>query len=244
MEATRALIRRGAKGLRLVTLPTSGLQADLLVGAGCLASLETSGIALGEYGPPPCFTRAVKAGTLPLKDATCPAIYSAFQAGEKAIPFMPIRGLIGSDILAFRPDYKVVDNPFATDDPIVMVPAIQPDVAFFHAPVADREGNVWIGRQRPLAILAHAARETFVTVEEITEKNLLDDEARGPSTIPSLYVTGIAKAEKGAWPLRLDRRYDEDTEHIREYCRLAATEEGFNDYLQHYVLKLRRAAAE
>lgn len=244
MEATRALIRRGAKGLRLLTLPTSGLQADLLIGAGCLASLETSGITLGEYGPPPCFTRAVKTGTLPFKDATCPAIYASLQAGEKGLPFMPIRGLIGSDILTFRPDLKIIDNPFAKDDPIVVVPAVRPDIAFFHAPVADRQGNVWIGRQRPLAILAHAARETFVTVEEITEKNLLDDEDKGPSTIPSLYVTAIARAEKGAWPLGLARRYDEDADHIREYCRLAATEDGLKDYLQRYVRKPCRAAAE
>ena len=244
MEATRALIRRGAKELRLITLPTSGLQADLLVGAGCLASLETSGITLGEYGPPPCFTRAVKAGTLPFKDATCPAIYAGLQAGEKGLPFMAIRGLIGSDVLAFRPEFKVIDNPFAKDDPIVVVPAIRPDIALFHAPVADRQGNVWIGRQRPLAILAHAARATFVTVEEITEKNLLDDEAKGPSTIPSLYVSAIAKAGKGAWPLALAGRYDEDADHIREYCRLAATEDGFKDYLQRYVRKPRRAAAE
>lgn len=244
METTRALIRRGTKGLRLLTLPTSGMQADLLIGAGCLASLETSGILLGEYGPPPCFTRAVKTGSLPFKDSTCPAIYAALQAGEKGLPFFPIRGLIGSDILTYRPDFKIIDNPLAENDPIVVIPAIRPDVAFFHAPMADREGNVWIGRHRPLVILAHAARETFVTVEEITDKNLLADEIYGPATIPSLYVSAVARAEKGAWPMGLTRRYEDDAEHIREYCRLAATEDGLKDYIQRYVLSPRRQAAE
>ena len=55
MAATRALIRRGVKQLHLIALPTSSLQADLLIGAGCLESLETSAVSLGELGPAPRF---------------------------------------------------------------------------------------------------------------------------------------------------------------------------------------------
>jgi glutaconate CoA-transferase subunit A len=33
MAATRALVRRGVRNLHLVALPTSSLQADLLIGA-------------------------------------------------------------------------------------------------------------------------------------------------------------------------------------------------------------------
>ena len=168
MAATRALIRRGVKRLHLVALPTSSLQADLLIGAGCVETLETSAVSLGEFGPAPRFTAAVTAGTIRMKDATCPALHAAFQAAEKGVPFMPLRGLIGSDLLAHRPDWKVIDNPFGNNDPIVLLPAIKPDVALFHAPLADREGNVWIGRDRELATMAHAAAKTVVTVEKFT----------------------------------------------------------------------------
>jgi Acyl CoA:acetate/3-ketoacid CoA transferase, alpha subunit len=58
MEATRALIRRGVRDLHLVALPTSTLQADLLIGAGAIATLETSAVSLGELGPAPRFTAA------------------------------------------------------------------------------------------------------------------------------------------------------------------------------------------
>src|SRR6202030_2120842 len=112
MEATRALIRRGVKRLHLVALPTSSLQADLLIGAGAVETLETSAVSLGEFGPAPRFTAAMKAGELRMKDATCPALHAAFQAAEKGVPFMPLRGLIGSDLLAHRRDWKVIDNPF------------------------------------------------------------------------------------------------------------------------------------
>src|SRR5438270_5353177 len=127
MAATRALIRRGVKRLHLVTLPTSSLQADLLIGAGCIEMLETSAVSLGEFGPAPRFTAAVTAGAIRMKDTTCPALHAAFQAAEKGVPFIPLRGLIGSDLLAQRPDWKVVDNPFSKGDPIVLLPALKPD---------------------------------------------------------------------------------------------------------------------
>ena len=111
MAATRALIRRGVRRLHLVALPTSSLQADLLIGAGCVESIETSAVSLGEFGPAPRFTAAVMAGAIAVKDATCPALHAAFQAAEKGVPFMPLRGLIGSDLLAHRPDWKVVGQP-------------------------------------------------------------------------------------------------------------------------------------
>lgn len=241
MEATRALIRRGINGLHLVTLPTSSFQADLLVGAGALGSLETSAISMGELGPAPRFSAAVTAGTLIVKDATCPALHAALQAGEKGVPFLPMRGVIGSDLVKVRPDWRVIDNPLAVDDPLLIVPAIKPDVALFHAPIADRRGNVWVGRRRELFTLAHASVKSVITVEEICDGNLLEDELLAGSTIPAFYVEAVALVPRGAWPLKLGSRYPEDTAHLQEYMRLAATEEGFRRYLDLYVYR-RRAA--
>src|SRR5258708_14668421 len=73
MAATRALIRRGVRKLHLVALPTSSLQADLLIGAGCVAVLETSAVSLGELGPAPRFTAALMAAAIPINDPTRPA---------------------------------------------------------------------------------------------------------------------------------------------------------------------------
>src|SRR6476660_6158670 len=109
MAATRALIKRGIKRLHLVALPTSSLQADLLIGAGCVETLETSAVSLGEFGPAPRFSAAATAAAIKIKDATCPALHAALQASEKGVPFMPLRGLIGSDILKYRDDWKIID---------------------------------------------------------------------------------------------------------------------------------------
>ncbi|HZF76727.1 MAG TPA: CoA transferase, partial [Acetobacteraceae bacterium] len=120
----RALVRRGARGLRLLGVPVSGFA--------------------------PRFTAALRAGAIRVRDATCPAIHTMLQAAEKGVPFMPLRGLIGSDILAHRPDWRVMPNPFGdgASDPIVLLPALQPDVAAIHGVMADEEGNVWVGRRR------------------------------------------------------------------------------------------------
>jgi glutaconate CoA-transferase subunit A len=217
------------------------LQADLLIGAGAIATLETSAVSLGELGAAPRFTAAIKAGAIAMKDATCPAIYAALQASEKGIPFMPLRGLIGSDLLKHRPEWRVIDNPFGNDDPVVLLPAIKPDVALFHAAMADQLGNVWIGRQRDLATLAHAAAKTIATVERIVDGNLLDDPTLAAGTLPGFYVEAVAVAPRGAWPLPLPEHYGADVAHLAEYARLADTAEGFDKYLDMFVYD-RRAA--
>jgi len=241
MAATRALIRRKVKKLHLVALPTSSLQADLLIGAGCLDTLETSAVSLGEFGPAPRFTAAITAGAIAMKDATCPALHAALQAAEKGVPFMPLRGLIGSDVLKYRDDWKTIPSPFGNDDPIVLLPAIKPDVALIHAPMADRAGNVWIGRQREFATMAHAAEKTVATVEKIVDGNLLDDPVLAAGTLAGFYVESIAVAERGAWPLGLPDHYAADAEHLALYARMAATTEGFAEYLDTYVHEKRAA---
>jgi glutaconate CoA-transferase, subunit A len=243
MAATRALVAAGRTGLRLLAAPTSGIQADVLIGAGLVSELEAAAVTLGEHGLAPRFSAAIKAGSFKMRDTTCPAVHAALQASEKGIPFMPLRGLIGSDILRHRADWKLSDNPFATaDDPIVLLPAIKPDVALFHAAKADRDGNVWIGRRRELVSMAHASKQTFVTVEEIVDTSLLATEDSAAGVLPSLYVSAIAEAPRGAWPLGLAGSYPVDEAALARYAEAARTEAGFRDWLAQF-LDPRSAAA-
>lgn len=241
----RALIRRGVRDLHLLGVPISGFATDLLIGAGCVARLTTSAVTLGEAGLAPRFTAAMKAGSLRLTDATCPAVHTALQAAEKGVPFMPLRGMIGTDLLPQRPDWTVIDNPFAdTPDPIVLIPALVPDIALIHAAMADRHGNVWVGRRRELATIAHAARATLVTAERIVEGDLMEDERLAPGVISSLYVSAVAVAERGAWPLGLLDLYPADATHLDAYARAARSDEGFHAYLAEHVLGTLPKAAE
>ena len=234
MEVVRSLIRRKAKGLRLLGVPQLGLCADLLVGAGCVAEIDTSAVTLGEAGLAPRFTEAVGKGAVVMRDATCPAIHTALQAAEKGVPFMPIGGIIGSDLVKSRKDWKVLPDPFSGQD-ILYVKAIRPDVALFHARWADEAGNVWVGRRKEVATIAHASRATFVTFEELKKGNMLEDELLAPGLLSSVYVTAVAPAKKGAWPLGVAEVYGIDDAHVQMYAKMAKTQEGFSSYLQQFV---------
>lgn len=237
MSATWHLLaqarRRRIDRLDIVTVPTGGMQIDLLIGAGLVARLQTSGINLGEAGAAPRFTAAVINGAIELIDATCPAVMTGLLAAQKGVPFMPMRGLIGTDLLATRADWKTIDNPFRESgrDPIVLIPAIQPDIAWFHAPAADRHGNVWIGRRRELAEMAYAARTTLVTVERIVDGSLFDDELSAAGCLPALYVSAIAHAPNGSLPYGVWGHYPNDGAALVDYARRAADPAGFAHYV-------------
>ena len=79
-------------------------------------------------------------------------------------------------------------------------------------------------RQRPI-----------VTVEKIYDGDMLRDPLLAAGTLPGFYVEAVAVAPRGAWPLPLPDHYPIDGAHIAEYARLAATAEGFAEYLQRYV---------
>lgn len=232
----RAMIRRGVRRLRVLGVPVSGFTTDLLIGAGCVAEVESSAVSLGEVGGAPSFMAAVQARTIVMRDATCPAIHTMLQAAEKGVPFMPLRGVIGSDLLAHRPDWRVIDNPMQQrGDPIVLLPALAPGFALFHAAMADADGNVWVGRRRELATLAHAAQQTLVTVERLVSGNLLEDERLAPGTISSPYISAVAVALRGAWPLGLLDEYAPDVAHLASYAVAARNKASLSAYLDQHV---------
>ena len=235
MAATFELVRRGVRDLHLVVLPTAGLQADVLIGAGCIRTLQASSVFMGEYGVPPRFLDGFRNRAFTMLEATCPAIHAAFQAGEKGIPFIPLRGVLGSDLVGLRSDWKVIDNPFAAGDPILLLPALNPDWTLFHAPMADRFGNVWYGRRRELAVMARASAGTLVTVERLYDGNLMEDEALSCATLPELYVDAVAVVPGGAAPYGFGDTYAEDRAVIRRYMDEARTEAGFRRWVDQHL---------
>ena len=237
MAVVRALVRRNAKDLKLIGVPVLGLCADILIGAGCVRELETSAVTLGEAGLAPRFIEAAEQKSLKIIDATCPMIHTGLQATEKGVPFLPLRGVLGSDLVKHHPDWKTIDNPYAAGDPILLARAIVPDVALFHARWTDEAGNVWVGRRGELATIAHASKACYVSYEELKSGDMLEDELLAPGCIGSVYVSAVAPAPRGAWPLGVPGAYGIDDAHLMHYARLAKTAAGFRQYLDEFVFK-------
>ena len=235
MAVVRALVRRNAKDLKLIGVPVLGLCADILIGAGCVREVETSAVTLGEAGLAPRFSEAAEQRSLKIIDATCPMIHTGLQATEKGVPFLPLRGVLGSDLVKHHPDWKTIDNPYAKGDPILLAKAISPDVALFHARWADEAGNVWVGRRGELATIAHASKACYVTYEELKPGDMLEDEILAPGCIGSVYISAVAPAPRGAWPLGVPGLYGIDDAHVQAYARLAKTADGFRKYLDEFV---------
>jgi glutaconate CoA-transferase subunit A len=191
-------------------------------------------VSLGEAGLAPRFSEALEKNLVKIKDATCPAIHSALQAAEKGVPYMPLAGIGSSDLMKERPEWKAQGD-------LVLVPAIRPDVALFHARWADEAGNVWVGRRRELATAAHAARTTLVTFEEKKPGDMLEDELLAPGVISSVYVGAVAQAPRGAWPLGVPGLYGVDDTHLSQYAKAAKTRDGFQRYLDEWVLTPRKS---
>jgi glutaconate CoA-transferase subunit A len=108
--------------------------------------------------------------------------------------------------------------------------------------MADSFGNVWLGRRRECATLAHAAQRALVTVERVVEGNFLEDERLAPGTINATYISAIAIAERGAQPVALLDEYGFDAAYVSEYARMAKTDAGFAEWMAREVFAQAAAA--
>lgn len=151
------------------------------------------------------------------------------------IPFMPMRGLLGTDYMKVRPDFKAMPDPFAPGEEIAIVPAVAPDVAVFHGFVGDRFGNVLASGTTDAKLIVQASRCAVATVEELSDEDLTEVPHTGV-LIPGIHVSAVVHAPGGAYPTSCRGYYGDDGDHIRAYMRAAASDETFRAYLERYVL--------
>lgn len=154
------------------------------------------------------------------------------------VPFVPVRGLLGTDYMKVRPDFKEIPNPYDPAEPIAIVPAIAPDVAVIHGYRGDRFGNVVASHATDGKLIAQASRRVVATVEELSEEDLARQPVRG-ALIPGIHVTAVVHAPRGAHPTSCRGRYDVDRAHLRQYIEAAASETSFKAYLDRHVLGTR-----
>jgi glutaconate CoA-transferase subunit A len=163
---------------------------------------------------------------------------SALQAGVMNVPFVPVRGLLGTDYMKVRPDFKEIPNPYDPREPIAIVPAIAPDVAVFHGWQGDRFGNVVASPAADAKLIAQASRRAIATVEEVVDGDLAARPVRG-ALVPGIHVTAVVHAPRGAHPTACHGRYPIDRAHLGAYLEAARSDTTFKAYLDRYVLGTR-----
>jgi glutaconate CoA-transferase, subunit A len=163
------------------------------------------------------------------------------QAGSMGIPYVPVLGLAGTDLLRRRDDMKLLPDPFQPERQTVVARALRPDVALFHGLRADRAGNVFFGYESDNVLLAEASRTVIVTVEEVVDA--LTPEERAGTCLPGILVDAVAEARYGAHPAGAPGAYPVDAEHMTWYAAQSASDEAFADYLRQTVHDLPDHAA-
>jgi glutaconate CoA-transferase subunit A len=233
MAMVRELVRQGRRGLHLVGSAHS-IDVDLLVAVGAVRRCEESYVGFEQdLGLAPAYRRAAEEGTIEIAESCCATILAQLRAAEMGLPFLPVRGVRGSDIRRLHPEYAEITCPF-TGEQLVAVPALRPAVALLHAPVGDRYGNLHL--EQPYVLderFAAASRLVIATVDELVST---DEVVAAGVTIPGHLVAAVVEAPFGAHPTSCYPRYAYDRDHLREYVSAAQSgPDGLEKSLATYV---------
>ncbi len=236
VAAAHEMMRAGRRDL-VVIQTTGGLDTDLLAGGGCVRRIVSSGGSLDRFGPLHAVNRCVLAGEIEADEYSNLAIALRLHAAALGLPFMPMRSMLGSDLLdpllEQEEAVRLERDPF-TGSPVVALAPLRPDIAFIHVDVADEEGNAVIsGPTWSLREMAGAARRTVLLAEEVVSPGTL-----GPDTIavPGVLVTAVVPIRRAAYPTAALGLYDYDSRHLATYAAAAAEGgDAYARYLEEYV---------
>lgn len=250
MAITYEIIRQGKKNLHLY-VHSHGQSADMLIGAGCIKRVEIAYAGMGRFAPTMVrFSKAVQNGELEWEDYTNYQMALRFFAGSMGIPFMVTKTSLGSDIISkegFRPETRredkvarrklaTISNPFSPGkERVVVVPAINADVALIHAQYVGDRGTVRIeGLKFTDVEIAKCADKLIVTCEEIVPESYLRQNP-DMNCIPFFLTDAIVLAPYGAHPTSCFNFYDYDAQHLNMYRKMAQDDESFKKYLSEWV---------
>ncbi|MBV9816904.1 MAG: CoA transferase subunit A [Solirubrobacterales bacterium] len=232
MALVRELIRQGRRDLHVVG-SAHGIDVDQLIGAEAIGVVEQSYVGFEQdFGLAPAYRRAAGQGAVQLRESCCYTILQQLRAAEYGLPFIPVRGIIGSDVLHLHPEYSEITCPF-TGQRLIAVPPLAPDVALIHGLLADQHGNVHV--RRPLVLderFAFASRRVVVTVERLASSQ---EVSAAGVTIPYFLVDAVVEAPYGAHPTSCYPHYTYDREHIAAWIAAAAGDEGIREYFETYL---------
>jgi glutaconate CoA-transferase, subunit A len=235
MAMVWALIRARRTGL-FCARSISSSEGELLFAAGVCDHLLTSwfsqGIVWGVSKIMRIYTEQKRAR---FEEWSHMAVGMRFRAGAMGVPFLPMRSMMGSDVIARLPDVRVIDCPF-TGEKLVLVPALNPDVALIHVQRCDAYGNAQMDGLQFMDIdLAMAANRVILTTERIVSN---DQIRRAPdhTKIPFFTVDAVVETPYGSAPHECYGLYEPFFKHLDAYAASMRkdAEKAIADYLERY----------
>jgi glutaconate CoA-transferase subunit A len=235
--AGHEIIRQGRKDLTLARA-TPDLIYDLMVAAGCARKVIFSYSGNPGVGSLKWLREGIQDGTLEWEEYSHFGMISRLQAGASGLPFMPMRQTGAVDLERVNPQYKRVKDPYGGQD-VIVVPALNPDVAIVHVQRADREGNahIWgiLGEQREAAF---AAKHVILTAEEIVDERMIRSDPNR-TLIPAMIVDAVCHVPYCAHPSYTQGYYDRDNEFYLKWEEISKDEASIKAYLDEWVFGVR-----
>ncbi|MEM3578847.1 MAG: CoA-transferase [Candidatus Bathyarchaeia archaeon] len=237
MAFAHELVRQKKRNLTIYTCG-SEMDIDILAGAYVVSHFELAFFAIEGIGLAPNIQRRIREGAVQIEDYTNLAMALRFLGGALGVPFMPLKSMLGTDLLAktrFRQKKaEVINCPF-TGEKVVLVPSVRPDFSIVHASRVDREGNAQIDGIKGEDIEgARAGKKVIILAEEIVDAEFIRSQP-DQTAIPNIYVDYVVECPWGAYPMMVYNYYDYDMEHIRMYYQQCKTEEGWQKYCEEYI---------
>jgi glutaconate CoA-transferase subunit A len=229
MSACREIIRQDKKDLTICTF-VGGIEVDMLVGAGCVSKVRASFVGMEMFGMAPHYRKAVESGKVKVSEESEASIALGLRSSYLKVPFMPLKGMIGTDIPKVRDDVKQFEDPLGSGTQLMALPKIDLDVAILHVPYADEYGNgnitgaVWMDDD-----MAKTAKRTIIICEKLVET----EDIRylpGKAQLPMQTTNAVVKVPFGAHPTSCYNRYTFDAQHIQNYLKM-----DFKDYKQKFI---------
>jgi glutaconate CoA-transferase subunit A len=234
--AIHELIRQEKRRLELVKTAGS-YDVDVLCGAGCASAVHAGYVGFeAVFGLAPRYRKAVEAGRITVREHACYSVIAALRASVQGVPFMPIAGMFGSDVLEVS-RFQTIRDPY-TGQAVVAIPRLRPDVTIVHVHQADPTGNARIyGPRFEDVLMAQAAGRVIVTCERLVSQAEM---ARQPelTAIPDFMVDAVVEVPHGAWPLSCHAEYDFDDDYLRAYVEAAQDDAAYARFLAEHVLNL------
>ncbi len=216
-----------------------GMDFDILVAAGCVKVVRAAMVGFELFGLAPNVRMAAQQGKVRFIEETCGAVVNGLRAGAMGLPFLPVKGILGTDLVELHENagnWKVIDDPFG-EGKIVAVKAIVPDVAVIHVQKADKYGNASIeGARFEDVYKAKAAKKLIITAEEIVSTDYFKKNPE-KNTIPYFYTTAVVHVSEGAYPTACPNYYPPDYEEVLRYlkmCREGKVEEYIKEFVRRW----------
>ena len=231
--AGHEIIRQGKRDLVLARA-TPDLIYDQLVAAGCARKVIFSYMGNPGVGSLRFVRSEVESGRLEWEEYSHFGMISRLQAGASGLPFMPMNPTAAGDLEQANPLHRTVLDPYS-GKPVVVVPALRPDVAIVHVQRADANGNaqIWgiIGEQKEAAF---AAERVILTAEEIVPEEVIRSDPNR-TLIPGFIVDAVCHVPYCAHPSYTQGYYDRDNDFYLQWDEISKTPESMQAYLEEWV---------